>query len=529
MNKWPEEKMNLLREMYPNEDVGKDEIVARIGKTWDAIKSMAKTHKIRRGGPRGEVKRWADEDFEMFKHLYLEEKLSEEELIGRMGISASSMRNMVHRLGVSRERIDSWDEGELETLRTIYSDHRMSNDDILSALPRRSMSAIYTKACETRLERKWTEEEISLLTILFPSDISDDDLLSSFPGRTWWSLVCKAGGLGLKRPKDPNPHFWSEEQLRLLKKNFGNVEKSRDDLVALIGRSWDVIRHRAKREGLVRIEPDTEEKKEYRRERGRLAGAARSLSTTKEWTDEEDALLRKVYQDAKISWEEIERRMERSKASIKGRVKKLGLRRPCKEYSVVSDYFDEVDTAEKAYWLGFIAADGSVSDAGTLKIDLNCKDEAHLKLFRDTIAPDAEVKIPTNRPDKVVLAVSDVALCKGLKRYGIVPRKTCSLEWPAELNEEFYIPFIAGYFDGDGTLIRYKGKLIFRVLGTKKLLERMREIAQDKIGIEFPPVRFAGWSPMLFYFGKTGAPVEKIDEVLCRVPVRLWRKTLANM
>lgn len=33
-------------------------------------------------------------------------------------------------------------------------------------------------------------------------------------------------------------------------------------------------------------------------------------------------------------------------------------------YAVNQDYFATIDTEEKAYWLGFIAADGCVSRAG---------------------------------------------------------------------------------------------------------------------------------------------------------------------
>lgn len=42
--------------------------------------------------------------------------------------------------------------------------------------------------------------------------------------------------------------------------------------------------------------------------------------------------------------------------------------------------FDNIDTEEKAYWLGFIYADGCISDNGSLEIGLI--DKEHLEKFR---------------------------------------------------------------------------------------------------------------------------------------------------
>lgn len=33
-----------------------------------------------------------------------------------------------------------------------------------------------------------------------------------------------------------------------------------------------------------------------------------------------------------------------------------------RSYALQEDYFDKIDTQEKAYWLGFIAADGCIGE-----------------------------------------------------------------------------------------------------------------------------------------------------------------------
>jgi DNA-binding transcriptional regulator WhiA len=49
-------------------------------------------------------------------------------------------------------------------------------------------------------------------------------------------------------------------------------------------------------------------------------------------------------------------------------------------YTIDETIFDDINTSEKAYWLGFIVADGYVSDS-VLSLALSNKDEEHLKKF----------------------------------------------------------------------------------------------------------------------------------------------------
>jgi hypothetical protein len=55
-------------------------------------------------------------------------------------------------------------------------------------------------------------------------------------------------------------------------------------------------------------------------------------------------------------------------------------------------FFDKINTEEKAYWLGFIAADGCVTDKGCLQILLSRKDRDHLELFKKHINGEHPVR-----------------------------------------------------------------------------------------------------------------------------------------
>lgn len=76
------------------------------------------------------------------------------------------------------------------------------------------------------------------------------------------------------------------------------------------------------------------------------------------------------------------------KAGHKTDPKNVRNTKPLRTYSLDENVFEVVDTEEKAYWLGFLYADGYVSDAkNDIEIGLAEKDAAHLekaKLFFNT-------------------------------------------------------------------------------------------------------------------------------------------------
>ena len=60
--------------------------------------------------------------------------------------------------------------------------------------------------------------------------------------------------------------------------------------------------------------------------------------------------------------------------------------------------FDSIDTEEKAYWLGFIFADGNISSIGNrLEIRLSYNDLTHLEKFRKFIGLTTEIRCGVNK------------------------------------------------------------------------------------------------------------------------------------
>ena len=120
-----------------------------------------------------------------------------------------------------------------------------------------------------------------------------------------------------------------------------------------------------------------------------------------------------------------------------------------------TDYFKKIDTKEKAYWLGFLYADGYSAVKAPWFVCLQIKDLDHLQKFCKEIEFDniKEVKGGSYKPDSKQnrISICRKEMCLDLNSLGFQDKSN----FP-ELDEEFYSHFIRGYFDGDGSI--YFGK-----------------------------------------------------------------------
>lgn len=57
-----------------------------------------------------------------------------------------------------------------------------------------------------------------------------------------------------------------------------------------------------------------------------------------------------------------------------------------------------------------------------------------------------------------------------------MPNKSKSLQKP-KIKEEYYLPYILGYFDGDGSLVKFaNGEYNLNITGTKATVEWINQI-----------------------------------------------------
>lgn len=126
---------------------------------------------------------------------------------------------------------------------------------------------------------------------------------------------------------------------------------------------------------------------------------------------------------------------------------------------VDEDYFNVINSNSKAYWLGFIAADGclsSDSEIPRMSIGLSLKDISHLEKFKNEIkftgiiSKKIQLHKKTNHYNESCgIEIRRKSLYEDLINHGVKPNKSKDLSLP-NLSDDLMRHYIRGYFDGDG-------------------------------------------------------------------------------
>src|SRR5260370_4667688 len=113
--------------------------------------------------------------------------------------------------------------------------------------------------------------------------------------------------------------------------------------------------------------------------------------------------------------------------------------------------FDVIDNEEVAYWLGFIMADGNISN-GRLRIGLSTRDVEHLRKFSRWLAPDMPIYAGINNLGRPVntFDICSRYLVVSPGNFGIVPRKTYIMKHLPPIPPTLMRHFLRGYIDADG-------------------------------------------------------------------------------
>lgn len=120
------------------------------------------------------------------------------------------------------------------------------------------------------------------------------------------------------------------------------------------------------------------------------------------------------------------------------------------------DFFDCIDTEEKAYWYGFICADGYVAGNGNyVGIQLKATDKEHLEKFALIFGCNLHKHDGERKGVQTFgfgVHVGSRYLVKVLKSYSLDNNKSKSLTWLATdpVPSNLMSHFIRGFFDGDG-------------------------------------------------------------------------------
>lgn len=142
------------------------------------------------------------------------------------------------------------------------------------------------------------------------------------------------------------------------------------------------------------------------------------------------------------------------------------------KYKVDEMYFKNIDTEEKAYWLGFIYADGYLTRQGKngtkmLGIALAQKDLLHLEKIKTALNATYPINSYFTKKQSFKedleycrILITNNILCDHLIDKGVVFKKSNVLLPPPSkhINDKNILHFIRGYLDGNGSINYYINK-----------------------------------------------------------------------
>lgn len=196
----------------------------------------------------------------------------------------------------------------------------------------------------------------------------------------------------------------------------------------------------------------------------------------------------------KKSMYEIARRFKISVQGVRYILKKHSIKsreisEAKQKYTLNDEFFDEINTEEKAYFLGLMYADGYNGEKKhRVCIALQERDIDILKKFKKCIKTNRPFYLETKRKpshqNHIFFEIVNKRLSKALSDLGCVQGKSLKLKFPSykQVPNKLLRHFIRGYFDGDGCLGIY-GKNKYPALyfcGTKHFLNGIEKIWKGK-------------------------------------------------
>ena len=237
------------------------------------------------------------------------------------------------------------------------------------------------------------------------------------------------------------------------------------------------------------------------------------------FTDEQKEFMVYNYTVLKRGVNAIGRDLDVAGLTIQRHLKKMGvkIRNPqeaqgeCRAYNVNDNYF-KIQSHNMAYILGLLATDGTNSSlTNIVKITLQERDSHLLEEIKEDESNgyyDHETKTDEEILYKIKeelrfegpishyvnshgceysrLRVCSHIIKQDLAHYGIIPQKTFTLTPPLFLDEQYFISYIRGYFDGDGCIwINYeKYSYNWYICGARKeVIEWIQQVLLNKYGI----------------------------------------------
>lgn len=159
------------------------------------------------------------------------------------------------------------------------------------------------------------------------------------------------------------------------------------------------------------------------------------------------------------------------------------------------DFFKNIDSEEKAYFLGLLISDGNVIEKdnngrqASISITLKSNDEYLLQKFKDCVKVNTSIS-HDGRGCSQIAVRSDI-MAFDLVKYGVIPRKSYFTYLPI-IDNKYMNHLIRGIFDGDGSIQASMGKNnrflhSFSFCGSHKLMEDLSNYLSATLNLKTIP------------------------------------------
>ena len=153
-----------------------------------------------------------------------------------------------------------------------------------------------------------------------------------------------------------------------------------------------------------------------------------------------------------------------------------------RKYKINQDYF-KTWSSNMAYILGLWFADGCIYRGRMFDITLHTKDKYILKKIAQELQYEGQLYDYVDR-QAARINFSCIVIYNDIVALGGTESKSDKIKFP-KIPDDYLPDFIRGYFDGDGSVMRLKGKRLNSAItsGSKVFLDDLLKILKNKAGI----------------------------------------------
>lgn len=210
-------------------------------------------------------------------------------------------------------------------------------------------------------------------------------------------------------------------------------------------------------------------------------------------TKDQKEELFELYKTYEYTYKELAKKFNKTVNSVACLLNREGLigkraNNHFRKYKINQNYFDVIDSEEKAYFLGFLCADGCNHKNNTkISMFLKESDKEVLTKLNNLLQPDKPLiyckkKIGSNQYG---IQISNRRISDNLNRLGCIPQKTFTLDFPNEnqVPKLFLRHYLRGFFDGDGWL----GKGEISITSSNLFCQKLSDFLFEEFEIQTRP------------------------------------------